>query len=134
MDLTEVILSAKKIVDISIEKFHSLIKIFSEESNLYIQWDKDDGEKWGGIFDTKSRVGIFSADMPLLFIDEKKYSEVICFFRNNYIDSIIIIPVQSWDRADYSINLSDVVGIIDWHSCLSSKEKISLNDLWYSTL
>ena len=135
MDLTKSIIVAKSYLkDVQIDQIISMIDELSDELNCLIDWDKDDGEQWGRLMQDKRVVVLFNAKLPLLFVDNDFHTKAVEYFESNDMSKLVVLKVESWDKADNSVDFSVLSGIVDWHSSSISQDQFSINELWFATV
>ena len=135
MNLTESILKAKSyLIHVQIEEIILSVEELAIKFNFLINWDKDDGEQWGRLFQEKKMIALFNAKLPLLLVDSEFNSMITGYYKNNSMNNLVIISVDSWESENYCINPCEVLDTINWHSSAISAEKFSINDFWFATI
>jgi|GEM_PF-2780557 len=135
MNLTESILQAKSYMSDEVSGLViSTLITFSIKNNFKIDWDKDDGEQWGRLFNNDILIAIFSAKLPLVFMVKDFYEKGFQYFENIDLKKVVLIKVCSWNTQNNSIDISKISDVIQWNSTLSSESKFSLNDFWFATI
>lgn len=131
IDLTNFFLQAYSF-KVQLEKLPEILRFFAETGDFSIDWDFDDGELWGRIFNVNETVGMFHATLPIVFADILYYRSIDKFLRQQDFQ-YTIVEVDDWDSKKYSIKLPSLENILNWHSSLPS-DSFSINDLWFATI